>query len=104
MISYAGKNRRTVNLLKAMQFDYPEWIPCRVSLMPATWMKYREDLEEIVLGHPRVFPGYRKGDRDFDEVSRELYKPGRHMDAWGCIWENIEPGLRLLDATGSLPR
>lgn len=93
MISHQGKNRRTRNLLKAIYFDKPEWILCRVSLMPATWMKYREALEEIVLRYPRVFPGYRKGEKDFDDLPRVLYQPGRHTDAWGCIWENIEPGL-----------
>lgn len=44
MISYAGRDRHTLNYLKAMYFDYPEWTPCRVGLMPATWMRYREDL------------------------------------------------------------
>ena len=61
MISYAGRNRETVNFLKTLYFDTPEWTPYVVSLMPATWMKYREDLEEVVLAHPRTFPGYEKG-------------------------------------------
>jgi len=30
MISYAGRNRHTLNYLKAIYFDYPEWTPCRV--------------------------------------------------------------------------
>ncbi len=69
MISYEGRNRHTVNLLKTIYFDYPEWTPCHVGLMPATWIKYREDLEEVILAHPRIFPGYEKNSKDFDDVS-----------------------------------
>lgn len=93
MTRYTGRNRSTINYLKAMYFDHPEWTPCRVSLMPATWMKYREDLEELVLAHPRLFPGYRRGDRDFDWIPSPLYELGRHTDCWGIVWENIERGL-----------
>ena len=48
MISYAGRNPTTRNYLRALYFDYPEWTPFVISLMPATWMKYRTGLEEIV--------------------------------------------------------
>jgi hypothetical protein len=92
-ISYNGRNRTTLNYLKALTFDTPEWTPFVVSIMPATWMKYRTDLEEIVLAHPRIFPGYTKGDRDFDAIPNPLYELGRHTDCWGVVWENIERGL-----------
>lgn len=93
MISYEGRNRRTVNFLKTIYFDYPEWTECTLALMPATWMKYREELEELVLSHPRIFPGYKKGSKDFDYIDNPLYQPGRHTDCWGTVWENIERGL-----------
>ena len=95
MISYTKKNRTTVNYLKSIYFDYPQWTPFQVELMPATWMKYRRDLEEIVLAHPRVFPGYTKGSLDFDFTNTlpPLYEPGRHTDCWGTVWENVERGL-----------
>ncbi len=93
MISYAGRNRTTVNFLKTLYFDTPEWTPYVVSLMPATWMKYREDLEEVVLAHPRTFPGYEKGSKDFDEITNPLYEYGQHTDCWGIVWDNIEQGL-----------
>jgi hypothetical protein len=63
--------------------------------MPATWMKYREALEDLVLGHPRIFPGFRKGSVDFDfpNLGNPLYELGRHTDCWGTVWENVERGL-----------
>lgn len=88
-----GRNRHTVNYLKAIYFDYPEWTPCRVGLMPATWIKYREDLESLVLAHPRIFPGYENRSKDFDQVHSPLYELGRHTDCWGTVWDNVERGL-----------
>lgn len=95
MIGYAGRNRRAVNYLKTLCFDHPEWVPCNVSLMPATWMKHRGALEEIVLAHPRLFPGYVKGSVDFEfrKLPNPLYEIGRFRDCWGTVWENIERGL-----------
>ena len=94
-IPYEGKNRETVNFLKAMYFDFPEWTPCNVGLMPATWIKYQKDLEEVVLSHPRIFPDYTKGSVDFDfkHFSNPLYEAGQHTDCWGTVWNNIERGL-----------
>ena len=97
MISYEGRSRHAVNLLRTIAFDRPEWTICHVSLMPATWMKYREALEELVLAHPRIFPGTRRGSRDFDAVGGDvLYEPGRHTDCWGAVWDNVERGLSSL--------
>jgi len=87
------KNERTENFLRAAEFRYPKWIPATVSLMPATWRKYREDLERIVLDHPKIFPGYRKGSHDFDAIGDIGYRKGRFRDSWGCVWENIAEGL-----------
>ena len=86
------KRGEVVNFLKVINFDYPEWIPAFVSLMPATWLKYKEELERIVLSHPILFPGYREGDFQRMELPR-AYKRGRWVDVWGITWDNIEEGL-----------
>mgnify|MGYP000383172057 CR=1 FL=1 len=49
------KDERTDNFLRAAEFREPKWIPATVSIMPATWKKYREEVERIVLDHPRIF-------------------------------------------------
>ena len=95
MISYSHKRRAAANYLKTVYFDHPDWVPCAVNFLPATWIKYREDLEELVLSHPRVFPGFRKGQVDFDFKSGfwlPTYELGRHTDSWGVVWENIQRG------------
>ncbi len=94
MIDYTGKNRKTVNYLKTIYFDNPEWTQCGVSIMTATWMKYRDEVEEIALRHPKLFPGMKKGGMNFDFPSLPpLYELGNHTDTWGTVWNNIERGL-----------
>ena len=80
------------NYLRTVEFRHPEWIPCSVSLMPATWARYREDLEDIVMRHPIIFGSYEKGSRDFDSFGTS-YTKGAYTDEWGCEWENIRTGL-----------
>jgi len=80
------------NYLKTIEFRRPDWIPCSVSLMPATWAKYREDLEDIVIKHPIIFGAQKKGGRDFDSFGTS-YTKGTYTDGWGCRWENISSGL-----------
>lgn len=95
-ISYAGKNSRTVNYRKTIYFDNPQWTPCAVGFLPATWMKYREALETLVLEHPRVFPGFKKGQVDFD-FSKGMWSPmyelGKRTDCWGTVWDNVQRGV-----------
>ena len=93
MLKYNGRSKRTINFLKTIYFDHPEWIHCDVSLMAATWMKYREELEKLVLAHPRIFPNYKKGSRSFDAAGGILAETGRHKDNWGVVFANIERGL-----------
>ena len=53
------------NYLRAIEFRNPQWIPATASILPAAWMKYREDLERIVLCHPKIFGHYEKGNPCF---------------------------------------
>ncbi len=87
-----GKRKEVVNFLKVIDFDYPEWIPVNVSLMPATWMKHQEKLEKIVLAYPTIFSNYEKDDFRDIKLPR-AYQKGRWKDTWGVTWENVEEGL-----------
>lgn len=104
MISYEGRNNQAVNFLKTIYFDYPDWVECHPSVMPATWMKYRDEVEAIVLDHPRAFPGFTKGSVDFDFPNLQpLYESGEHVDTWGTVWKNVERGLDSIPVQEPLP-
>jgi len=85
-------NKLRENFLRVVEFRHPEWIPCVVSIMPATWIKYKEDVEKIVLKHPELFPHYEEGDFKKIKLSR-AYQKGIWKDTWGIVWQNIEDGL-----------
>ncbi|MDP6779422.1 MAG: uroporphyrinogen decarboxylase family protein [Candidatus Latescibacteria bacterium] len=76
--------------LKALSFEYPEYIPVGVGILPAAWIKYREQLDALVAAHPILF-GEQNQDRDYDAVGG-TYAIGEHVDAWGCVWSNIHHG------------
>ncbi|NSW57347.1 MAG: hypothetical protein HPY44_15130 [Armatimonadetes bacterium] len=89
--------------IKAMNFDYPEFIPVAVSLLPATWMKYREALEDLVARHPIIFGETKKGERDFDAVGG-TYAEGDHVDIWGSVWCNVRDGMEAFVTGHPLPK
>ena len=69
------------------------WIPCRVGIFPTAWHKYRERLEELVLRHPRLFPGFKRGSVDFDNFGDRV--AGREfLDEFGCLWRFNISGLQ----------
>jgi uroporphyrinogen decarboxylase len=80
--------------MKAMLFEGPEYIPISVGVLPAAWMKYRAELDAIAARHPLLF-GPQAGGRDYDAVGG-TYVAGDHVDAWGCVWQNIHTGREAI--------
>ncbi len=82
------------NYPRAVRFQYPEWIPCGVGFAPAVWNRHRQDLERIVLDHPRLFPDHQPGSACFYDEMPVVYRPGEYYrDNWGCLWYNAHAGL-----------
>lgn len=80
---------------RAMNFEGPQFIPVQVSLLPAAWIRYREQLEELVRRHPVIFGEQGSAPRNYDYVP-ETYAAGEHLDAWGCVWTNIKHGAESI--------
>jgi len=81
------------NWLRTVEFRYPEWIPCSVNLSPLAWKTHRQDLEKVVLAHPRIFPGYQEGSVQYDRMPLG-YREGEYfIDKWGCGRLCIEDGI-----------
>lgn len=81
------------NWLRTVEFRYPEWIPCYVGLAPILFKLYRQDLERLISEHPRIFPGYIPGQRDYDWMPPAYHLGERYRDNWGCVWLNIQEGI-----------
>ena len=73
------------NMLRAIQFRNPEWIPCSAMFLPIVWKAHREKLEDVLLRHPRLFKDFKGGSVDFDHPG-DFYRRGDFPDNWGCLW------------------
>ena len=81
------------NYLRCLEFRYPEWIPIQFALMTSVWLRYGPDLEALVLRHPALFAGYKRGDylaqlTGLFSTANEYFR-----DDWGCLWHNTQPGI-----------
>lgn len=85
----------TQDQIKAMRYQRPSRIPISMGLMPATWMKYRDDLDAVVRRHPILFPDW-KGKENYADVWSNTYHAGEHVDEWGCVWSNVCEGLEAI--------
>jgi hypothetical protein len=83
------------NYLRTASFQGGEWIPTGIHISPASWNALRDDLEEVLLRHPTLFPGFRPGRIDYDRWDfGPAHREGeRFTDAWGCVWDNTWGGL-----------
>lgn len=82
------------NWLRAVEFHGPEWIPVSVGFAPVVWRTYREALEEVLLRHPVLFPGFQASSIDFEAPYSPVYRGGEYCrDNWGCLWYNVQEGL-----------
>jgi len=80
------------NFLRNASFQGHEWIPQYVCLSGAYWAQAREGLEDVCLRHPVLFPGFRKGQVNFDGFARTP-EQRRVTDGWGCLWAYELDGL-----------
>jgi len=83
------------NYLRTATITGGEWIPMRVVISGATWDQLRGDLEDVVVHHPHFFPGFVKGQRDYDAIE---YDPqhkagGAFRDNYGCVWHGEVDGI-----------
>jgi uroporphyrinogen decarboxylase len=80
------------NLLRTIEMRQPERIPCLAWSPQATWHKYREKLENVMIEYPSIFGDYQRGRHDFDDfgVQRE---GNSYTDEWGCVWYHLTNGL-----------
>ena len=97
-----AKNERVQNYLDAIHFNHPDWIPATVSLLPASWLKYGEAMEEVVLDHPKLFPGYQAGRFRNQRLERN-YRKGRWTDPWGVVWDNMVEGMASIPVEDEAP-
>jgi len=83
------------NMLKAYTFNYPDYIPINMSFYHSTWQTGDPDkIQDEMLKHKRLFPGYVKKTYKADDVIHPPYRrKGRYIDSWGVEWETLANGI-----------
>ena len=83
------------NYIRNARFQTPEWIPMHVAISGASWNQLRHELEDVLVRHTTMFPGFEKGKRDYDNWDPgPAYRAGQSFTyAWGCVWEAAIDGL-----------
>ena len=83
------------NILRAVRFEQPDYIPMIFHINDACWQNYpQEALFELMETHKFLFPNFEQPDGyfmpEFDAVAR---KDTPFTDDWGCVWETSEDGI-----------
>jgi uroporphyrinogen-III decarboxylase len=79
-------------MLKVIDMNGCGFVPSNVVVLQATWHKYREKLEDILVKYKKIFPNFRKGTINFDDFG--IQREGTTtIDDWGCVWKFNVSGL-----------
>ncbi|HOD51447.1 MAG TPA: uroporphyrinogen decarboxylase family protein [Candidatus Hydrogenedentes bacterium] len=83
------------NYLRNASFHYPEYTPMHIYLSNASWDQWRGAMEDVVARHPRIWPDFEKGKRDWDAFD---FGPAHTAgvpfeDTWGCVWLSDTNGI-----------
>jgi len=80
------------NLLRAYRFQGPERIPVHMGIGPAMWRLYGGPLEDVVARHPYIFPHFKKGSIDYENLAVDPRNRAGNVytDSWGCVYRPKE--------------
>lgn len=90
-------------MAKVIRYQYPGKIPVNVSLLPATWAKYGDELTALCTKYPDLF-GEVGADAARNYYTPPSYHAGQFTDPWGCIWSNVAEGYESIVTSHPLPR
>lgn len=83
------------NYLQTASLTGGEWIPARLVISGASWDQLRDEVEEVLIRHPRYFPNFQRGQRDYDayEYAPQQRAGGTFTDSYGCVWHGEVDGI-----------
>ncbi len=88
-------NRRE-NLLRAIRFENPDYIPMEFVINDACWNYYEHDvLFDLMESHPFLFPDFKRPKSGIYQPAYlvNAYADKPYTDPWGCVWKTAEDGI-----------
>jgi len=83
--------RETV--LRALHFEHPQRLPRDLWTLPWANIHHPETVVELERRHPSDFASTEYFYPPSRRAKGDPYQMGSSTDAWGCVFENIQPGL-----------
>jgi hypothetical protein len=86
---------RRENLLRAIRFERPDWVPTTFHINDACWHSYPQDfLFDQMEAHPFLFPGFvRPKGRHSPDYAAVARRDEPFLDDWGCLWQTQDDGI-----------
>lgn len=83
------------NILSAIRFEKPDYIPMTFAICPACWHHYdQEALKDLCESHPFLFPDYQRPEGKVEpNYGPNARKDIPYTDYWGCVWETSDDGI-----------
>ncbi|MBR5520189.1 MAG: hypothetical protein IKU55_05680 [Clostridia bacterium] len=81
------------SMIEAIRMQSPETIPVGISILPSAEFQYGAELQRLLDAYPQFFHGRKV---DLEKLRADLpvrYRKGKHVDEWGCVWENEKEGM-----------
>lgn len=78
---------------KTIEFDKPERVPRDLWALPWAGIHYPVQLEEIRNKYPSDIKSASAFRKESIMVSGDMHEIGTHVDAWGCVFENLQRGV-----------
>ena len=86
---------RRENMLRAIRFQGPEYIPMDFGFNPSCWDSYDQDaLFDLMETHPLLFPNYKRPEGRYIPFYRNLARKDEpYTDDFGCLWHALINGI-----------
>lgn len=84
------------SLIQAIRMEHPDALPVSVGILPSAWLKYGSELQRLTDQYPQFFGGRQVDLEHLLENIPETYRKGKHVDEWGCVWENEIDGAESI--------
>lgn len=76
------------DLIQAVRMEYPDTIPVSLSILPAAWLKYGEELQRLAAQYPQFFGTQPMNLAHIQNNLPPSYRKGTYIDEWNCVWSN----------------
>lgn len=86
---------RRDNILRAVRFQGPDYVPVHFSINAACWHHYApEALWDLMESHTLLFPNFRRPAGGAPRTHAAWATAGKPAtDCWGCVWETSDDGI-----------